>query len=299
MSKKKVLIFGSPLDGEVAAVSQELLHRDVDPVVLQAEQLGQSWHLIISQDEARVWTLSDHAMIFMENVAAVWTRRVDWPASANLEAMLWAMLRCPHFRFINPIDGVLAHRAKPWQLYVIPSNSDLKVIPSASATFDRRTAPWRLLKGERDILAKPAMGGASPVRLEGPDFHAGHFDASTYQHIIEGTPERWVKIGRKWFRFIIKTDHLDYRNDPAPQIIFKVPRPEFVDRLKLDELCKINHLEFAGLDMIQDEKGDFYFIEINPSPMLTGFQSITGAPLVAELATFLCNEQEDGEDETE
>lgn len=299
MSQKKVLIFGSPLDGEVAAVSQELLHRDVEPVVLPSEQLGQSWHLIISQEEVRVWTLLGHAMIFMEDVAAVWTRRVDWPASPNIEAMLWAMLRCPHFRFINPIDGVLAHRAKPWQLYVVPADSDLKVIPSVSVTSNYRIAPWRWLKGENAILGKPAMGGSSPVRLVGQDVPPVHFDASTYQHIIEGTPERWVKIGRKWFRFIIETDHLDYRNDPAPKITFQVPQPEFVARLKLDELCKINHLEFAGLDLIQDEKGDFYFIEINPSPMLTGFQSITGAPLVAELATFLCNEQEDGEDETE
>ena len=297
MSRKKVLIFGSPLDGEVAAVSQELLHRDVEPVVLQTEQLWQSWHLIISQDEVRVWTITGHVMIYMEDVAAVWTRRVDWPASPNLEAMLWAMLRCPHFRFINPIDGVLAHRAKPWQLYMAPSDSELKVIPSISVTSNYRIAPRPWLKGENDILAKPAMGGASPVRLENPDFPSTQFDACTYQHIIKGTPERWVKIGKKWFRFIIRTEHLDYRNDPAPQITFQVPRQEFVDRLKLNELCEMNHLEFAGLDLIQDEKGDFYFIEINPSPMLTGFQSITGAPLVAELASFLCEDQDDGETE--
>jgi glutathione synthase/RimK-type ligase-like ATP-grasp enzyme len=69
-----------------------------------------------------------------------------------------------------------------------------------------------------------------------------------------------------------------------PHKLVELPR-EVSEKLK--KMLSIMGLNFGAFDLIKDETGTYYFIEVNPNGQYFWIELITGAPLTESMASLI------------
>ena len=85
--------------------------------------------------------------------------------------------------------------------------------------------------------------------------------------------------------FEVRTDAIDFRDDPDPRIE-PIELPSEIE-LQCLEIARMLDLLWTGIDFRRTDEGRFVFLEANPSPMFLGFEDRTGLPLTESLAAVL------------
>ncbi len=107
----------------------------------------------------------------------------------------------------------------------------------------------------------------------------------TLQEYIPGTNIRSYVIGQSVYSAEIRTQSLDFREDPKAQLI---PR-KLPDVLQAQcyQIARALWLEWTAIDWRLTPEGKYIFLEANPSPMFIHFERQTNLPITKELVSLL------------
>lgn len=190
-------------------------------------------------------------------------------------------------RWVNGWRAYQLHQTKPVQLARIAA---LGVpVPATVLTNDPQTVERFVGEHPRSIF-KPVQGGAHAARLTPDHLTKDNLEnlalaPVTIQEEIPGTNIRSFVAGDRVLSCELKTESLDYRDDPDP-VIEQVSLPKDVEEQCL-QIATALELVWTGIDFRRTPDGRHVFLEANPSPMFMGFEDRTGLPLTESLAELL------------
>lgn len=299
-----VLILGDPQEDHVRHVGQELDRRGVDARCLDARDFPS--RLRISFDPERRWgliTFPDGGSVDLADVSAVYWRAYNFvipPPMPNAEqahiayndarSLFESLLIWLPARWVNGFAAWQLHQTKPVQLARVAAlgvavpETLLTNDPAAVAEFARRVGR---------VVFKPVQGGAHTERLT--DAHLTEnalqrlaFAPVTLQAEVPGTNIRAFVAGERVLACEIRTEAIDFRDDPSPQLcVHHLPAES-------EKVCRrialALELLWTGIDFRRTPEGEYVFLEANPSPMFLGFEQATGLPLTEALVELLVGE---------
>ena len=295
-----VLILGSEGCGHVEAVSSAVSHRGVRAVVLDTTRFpgevaisydpGGDVEFAIVGDRFR---MSVCRSVYWRNYPGVDPRltgsaEVDEISIRDSRSLLESLLCSEGPRWFNGYRAWAMHKLKPVQMSAV---ADLGVpVPRTLMTNDRGQAIHFYQQVGKGIH-KPVFGGSEaqaveprlmePERLE----QVFSFSPVTFQHCIEGTNVRTFVVGEKVFSVEILAKTLDFRLDPSHQ----VRQQETPARVACwsRQICHQLAMRWTAIDWRVDDRGQYYFLEANPSPMFLGLSRTANLDVAALLADEL------------
>lgn len=140
-------------------------------------------------------------------------------------------------------------------------------------------------------LFKPVYGGAHSVIISPQMTMKKRLKAVlryapiTLQNFVCGVNVRTIVIGEKVFSAKILSDAVDFRLEDDPQHI-PINTPGPIDSLA-KKICRHFGMEWTAIDWRVTNKGDYIFLEANPSPMFIHFEQVTGYPITKHLIRLL------------
>jgi glutathione synthase/RimK-type ligase-like ATP-grasp enzyme len=204
--------------------------------------------------------------------------------SRSLFESLFFALPC---RWVNGVEGFRLHQTKPVALARAAALG--LAIPRTCITNDAE-AVRAFCEEVPHAIFKPVQGGAGTAPVE-----ARHLTAEalarlclspvTLQEEIPGTDVRVFVAGERVYACEMRTDALDFREDPYAKIV-PIELPGEIRRQAL-AVAEALHLVWTGIDFRRTPEGRWVFFEANPSPMFRGFEQRTGLPLTEALTELL------------
>jgi len=214
----------------------------------------------------------------------------EYAAERERQSLLSSWLRTCSLqgkRVINPVDSFDLHYLKPFQLAILRKN---KIpVPRTLVTNDAQDL-LKFKKEVKQVVYKPVAGGAGCQLMQDQDWSKERLALLKgapvlFQEYIPGENIRAYVIGNRVVSTgIIHTKEVDYREHEEG--VEKIALPKSVQQLcvKAMEVCG---MRFTGIDLKMTPKGDFVFIECNPSAMFLGFQAQIKDPIDELFAEFL------------
>jgi len=99
-------------------------------------------------------------------------------------------------------------------------------------------------------------------------------------------------IGEEVFACEIQTkpetvEHIDWRIESVEELPHKIIELPQEISVRLKKMLSIMNLNFGAFDLIKDETGTYYFIEVNPNGQYFWIELITGAPLTEAMVSLI------------
>ena len=107
----------------------------------------------------------------------------------------------------------------------------------------------------------------------------------TIQEFIAGTNIRTYVIGDNIFTAEIRSDSVDFREDNNAELI-SITLPEEIKQQSF-AITNALDMQWTAIDWRRDHKGNYYFLEANPSPMFIYFEKQTDHPITRTLVELL------------
>ncbi|MCI0742908.1 MAG: hypothetical protein L0Y72_28090, partial [Gemmataceae bacterium] len=208
-------------------------------------------------------------------------------AANDARSLFEALLIGQPARWVNGWNAYQLHQTKPVQLARVAA---LGVpVPATLLANDPESVRDFAARHPRSIF-KPVQGGAHTRRLELghlTDTNLAHLALApvTIQEEVPGTDLRVFVAGQRVLACEIHTDHVDFRDDPAPRIA-PCALPVDVTAWCL-RAARALELLWTGMDVRRTPDGRHVFLEANPSPMFLGFEERAGLPLTDALTALL------------
>ena len=190
-------------------------------------------------------------------------------------------------RWVNGWDAYQLHQTKPAALAMA---AELGVpVPDTVLTNDP-DGLIQFIDRHSHCIFKPVQGGAHTRRLElrhlaDESLENLQYAPVTLQQEIEGTDVRVFVADEQVFACEVRTETIDFRDDPDPEIV-AVDLPDEIAERSI-QIARRLHLLWTGIDYRRTDDGRYVFLEANPSPMFIGFENRTGLPLTEALAEIL------------
>ncbi len=150
------------------------------------------------------------------------------------------------------------------------------------------------------VVSDPASGASHMIRTRGINQNEAVENSATgtplvlQQHIHGSREIRVVIMGSEVFAFSIKpqTNSEEYWDDIKDLALSQLTvtpcsLPNWLDS-KLTDLVQGFGLEFSSLDLIEDQDGELYFIDLNPNGQWMWLDYLTEIDLVSPFAKLLC-----------
>lgn len=214
----------------------------------------------------------------------------EYAAERERQSLLSSWLRGMSLagkRVINPVESFDLHYLKPFQLAILRKNGI--PVPRTLVTNDARDV-LKFKKEVKKVVYKPVAGGAGCQLMKDEDWAQERLSLLQgapvlFQEYIPGENIRAYVIADKVVSTgIIHTKEVDYREHEEGVEKVALPKPVQQTCVRAMQACG---MKFTGIDLKMTPKGDFVFIECNPSAMFLGFQQQTGDPIDRMLAEFL------------
>lgn len=306
----KIGIFGSSDDVQCQALSQIIINKGAEVVIVESQALNEgkdvhfdgknfyyqnqllndvkSWYLrYIMSPLPPAFEMSNRYYLFRDWFIDYMQRREKFGFQLS-----WLLsLKQSGIPIVNPPEHGSVVQLKPFQLHAA-QNVGLN-IPKTLIT-NNPTRVRKFVEEVGSVVYKPSMGG-SLCRI---------VDQSTLQDLDliikapvifqkkeEGTSVRLTFVGNEMVSAVaIPSQSMDYRSDPVysggGQIYQRVSVPlEIIEKCrKLMQQCG---LLFSGIDFIMKEDGSFIFLEANSSPIYMDIEQKTQNPITLKLADYL------------
>jgi hypothetical protein len=296
-----VLILGDPQEDHVRHVRLELGRRGVDARCLDARDFPSRLRISFDPERGRGHiAFCEQGSLDLEDVSAVYWRSYNLVAppplphaeqahiaSNDARSLFESLLIWLPARWVNGFAAWQLHQTKPVQfarvaaLGVAVPETMLTNDPAAATAFAQRVGR---------VVFKPVQGGAHTERLTDAHLAADalqrlSFAPVTLQAEVPGTNIRAFVAGDRVFGCEVRTEAIDFRDDPCPQLcVHHLPaESEKVCR----RIARALELRWTGIDFRRTPEGEYVFLEANPSPMFLGFEQATGLPLTESLLDLL------------
>jgi hypothetical protein len=119
------------------------------------------------------------------------------------------------------------------------------------------------------------------------------YSPAIYQQRIQKHQElRITVIGEELFACEIETppdsvQHIDWRIDDVCELPHRIVDIPEILATKLKCMLSIMGFNFGAFDVIADQSGTFYFIELNPNGQYYWIELLTGAPLTRAMSSLI------------
>jgi glutathione synthase/RimK-type ligase-like ATP-grasp enzyme len=296
-----VLILGGDDDEHAVHVLQHLRQRGVDTELLDSRwfpsRLAITFEPATGQGRlnfpgGRRLDFRDVKSVYWRNYAGIETPILADPDQASIaqndaRGLFESALLSIPARWVNGWRAFHLHQTKPVQLARVAALGIS--VPPGLITNDPVSVTAFTEQIARCIF-KPVQGGAHARRVT-PNHLApanvAHLAIApiTLQQEIEGTNIRVFVAGDRVLACEIKTDAIDFRDDPSPDIRARVLTPEL--QMDCRRIARALDLIWTGIDFRLTEAGEYVFLEANPSPMFLGFERETKQPLTEALMALL------------
>ncbi len=208
-------------------------------------------------------------------------------AANDARSLLESLLLCLPARWVNGLAGYRWHQTKPAALARVAALG--VAVPATVVTNDPQAVLAFADRHERCIF-KPVQGGAHTERVTREHLTEQNLASLavapvTIQEEIPGADIRVFVAGQRVLACEIRTEVLDFRNDPGADIV-AIELPSDVAGT-CRRIAAALDLVWTGIDLRRTPAGEYLFLEANPSPMFLGFERRSGLPLTESLAALL------------
>jgi glutathione synthase/RimK-type ligase-like ATP-grasp enzyme len=288
-----VLIISTAMDTATDAVVEELTRRNVPVVRSDSEKypFGSTLTYRIGNHEEQTLALGDQ-----REFRSIWYRRVRPPAhpegmdaghfafseKESRYALIGSVLALSHVlpTMSNP-ESVWAAEHKPYQLAIakqcglsIPDTL-ISNLPLEAESFFQRHSSGVVAKPVRTGYLEDADGPKAIYTSKIEESHMRHITRlsvapATFQTLIHKQSDiRVTIVGEKVFcaEILSQTDDdasVDWRRTSNPNLPHKHHDLLGTVELRLLQYMKRLNLEYGAIDLVLDEEGNYYFLEINP-----------------------------------
>ncbi|MBI1901120.1 MAG: RimK-like protein [Planctomycetia bacterium] len=196
------------------------------------------------------------------------------------------LLRLPA-RWVNGWRAFQLHQTKPTALAIV---AGLGIPVPNTLVGNDPDSVRKFVARNPCCIFKPVQGGAFTERVRAEHLTDENLRnlclaPVTIQEEIEGVDVRVFVAGERVLACEVRAATLDFRNDPAPQIVpIDLPPDVAVASLRI---ARALDLVWTGIDFRRTFDGQYVFLEANPSPMFLGFESRSGLRLTEELVSLL------------
>lgn len=188
---------------------------------------------------------------------------------------------------LNPLDTLLCHYYK---LDTIERLRQAGVsVPQTIATNDP-DAVQEFATNHKHIVCKTLAGGALVIGLAADRISEQFYallkiapvmlQARIYGHDIRA----YVLNNQVIAAASKQTEHVDFRANEQSFQPTALTRKEAIAVIQTTQLMS---LSFAGIDLKRTQDGQYFILDVNPVPMFTGFEQITGLGVTSAIAKYL------------
>ena len=297
-----ILLWGVPGDGPLDCLHAALQRIDADVRLLdQRGSAEMHVELTVGADGKMCGTIEDSlGEIDLSCVGAAYVRPVDTatacgtaatdPAFARAMAadaalIAWADLAAAYT--VNRPQAMAANNSKPYQLAQIARFGF--AVPNTLVTTDV-AAVRRFRERHGRVIYKSVSGVRSIVSQLVDDECADVANCPTqFQEYIPGVDVRVHVVGDQILSVRVVSEADDYRYafrsgcDVAMDVI-ELPT-DVAERCRI--MAAAMELHLAGVDLRHTPTGQWYCLEVNPSPGFSYYEAITGQPISAAVAGLL------------
>ncbi len=238
--------------------------------------------------------MTDDATIEIEHIKGVYFRSLGTDPAPAL-ARFGALMDVLPARVLNRPAAMASNASKPYQS--LAARACGFAIPETRVTNDPLTArafieaAWA---AGHDVVYKSMSGVRSIVQTFSEHdwsrlIHLGTCPVQ-FQHRIAGDDIRVHVIGRTVHAARIQSSATDYRyaerqgSEAARLAPIDLP---IEDARRCVALAESLDLPLAGIDLRRDRTGVLYCFEANPSPAFSYYETATGLPIAAAIASYL------------
>jgi hypothetical protein len=295
-----VLILGDESDDHARHVAEQLKQRGAATAFLNSADFPQRVQVALDPAGGEGEIVWPDRAIRTGDVSAVYWRSYhgvlppelpdeeqSFIAAHDSLGLFDSLLRLLPCRWINGWEGYQLHQAKPAALARVV---ELGVPVPATVVGNHPAAILEFAARHPRCIFKPVQGGAHAERLTRAHLSDEALDRLTIspvtvQEEIDGVDVRVFVAGQRVLACEVRTEVLDFRNDPDPEIV-TIDLPEEIADRSL-RIAAALHLAWTGIDYRRTPDGEYIFLEANPSPMFMGFESRCGLPLTDALCNLL------------
>jgi len=291
-----ILLFGAMVDEVTAYICTRLLSKGVDFLLLDTRQYPQQFGLTWSIDKngAMDGTVRYGSReLALKDIRSVCLRYIELADhSSNLSSSEEECSPADAYRYlvtfadtlpalvVNRPSSWLSNGSKPYQQLLI-SKYDFKV-PRTLVTTIPEEARLFYEKCHRQVIYKSISSQRSIVqRMKSKDLkrlEQVRYCPTQFQEYIAGVEIRVHTIGSRVFATEITTDAIDYRyaaREHARRTMRAVDIPEHIAERCL-RLANGLGLVMSGIDLRRNPDGEYYCLEVNPTPGFTFYENYTG-----------------------
>lgn len=306
-SRMTILILGGPDDEHAAHIYGHLRGRGRDTEYLDSRSFPAGLTVAFDPIRDDGWLrLPTGRRVGWQAVSAVYWRSypgvgpVELPdagqamiAGNDARGLFESLLMRLPARWVNGWDAFRLHQTKPAQLAMVAEVG----LPTPATMLGNDPEAVRAFAAEHPrCVFKPIQGGAHTRRLTAQHLSDAALQRLalapvTIQEEVPGTDIRVFVVGDRVLACEVRTDSLDFRDDPDPRIVPCELPADVADGCR--KAARALHLLWTGIDLRRTPDGRFVFLEANPSPMFLGFEERSGLPLTAALAELLLEPRAD------
>jgi len=296
-----ILILGAEDDEHAAHMREHLLQRGADVELLDSRwfpaELGISFDPgqgrgLLGLPSGRCLAFDEVSAVYWRSYHGVRTPRLpdpeqDFIAQNDARGLFESMLIRLPARWVNGWRAYTLHQTKPAQLAMVAM---LGVrVPETLITNSPEELTAFVARREVAIF-KPVQGGAhtrllTPAHLSKGNLESLRIAPVTVQERVPGTNIRIFVAGERVLACELVSEHLDYREDGAPNIRPHT-LPQDMKAMSL-RIARALDLVWTGMDFRLTPEGTYVFLEANPSPMFLGFERLGGLTLTGSLGDLL------------
>ncbi|GAC16170.1 ATP-grasp domain-containing protein [Aliiglaciecola lipolytica] len=296
-----VIILGASQDCHALHMLQACHKAGVEAALFDTSQYpschGISWNPVLAQGGLRL----NSTLYRFEQIHSVFWSSVGPPgledttnpslyqiAMSDSSSALRTFFDESSIHWINSWQVFDSHKVKPRQLHkaaTIGAKIPQTYIGNESEDL------LAFAKQFKKLLFKPVYGGAHATLVDKNQLSLLHlqkvlkYAPVTIQEYIQGTNIRTYVIGSHVYSAEIVSDEVDFRMQSNPVHIPTPTPPQIAILAK--RLTKSFNMHWTAIDWRRDHRGNYYFLEANPSPMFIHFEQLTGYPITEMLIQSL------------
>lgn len=191
-------------------------------------------------------------------------------------------------KWVNSIDAVRSHQCKPYQSRIA---GKLGAHIPYSFVGNAPEVASQFCNNMREVVYKPVRGGRTAQFVNKQPNMRPLLNTLlnerpvTFQKYIAGANVRSYVLGNDVLSIQIDSDELDYRNDDNASVAVTII-PKAVQQLAV-EICKALGMHWCAIDWRKSLKGNYFFLEANPSPFFLKVEKDTGLDITGRLVALL------------
>lgn len=211
-----------------------------------------------------------------------------WRHATTIAELLATWVELTPALVVNRFSSMGSNGSKPYQLEIIRAHGFY--VPDTLVTTDAEAVrDFRERHGE--IIYKSVSSVRSIVSRLGPERRLDDlvFCPTQFQQYVPGTDHRVHVVGCEIFPCEILCVATDYRYPGDDEVELRACRlpPEIEERCF--RLASAMNLPVAGIDLRRTPEGEWFCLEVNPSPAYSYYQAHAGLPISAAIARLLAS----------